>query len=203
MPAFIFWCVLSVAFAQLILLWTTNQIPEGGFGDHKRKLFHRNLLWYSSLVVLISSLGVLGSSLFVAFPKSLNSQIAGAATFTAMLGFYIAWKDTKLEMRRLRAGALGTVVLAAAAYLTGVQEARSAIEKTANVYKLNLKGDQTNSAVLLRTFEKGILIWNTDRQTAEMLRWEQLEGLSHIVAFDKVSTACRISSWFCQPQVEP
>jgi hypothetical protein len=26
MPAFIFWCVLSVAFAQLILLWTTNQI---------------------------------------------------------------------------------------------------------------------------------------------------------------------------------
>jgi hypothetical protein len=202
MPAFTFWFAVSGALAYLMSSWTA-QVRERGFGDHRRKVHRRSLFFYSGFILIIS-LGVLGFTLFQTFPRSRESQIISSTLiFIALIGFYIVWNGTKLETRRLLAGAMGAVGLAAAAYTTGTREARSAIEQPANVYKLNLKGDQTKSAVLLRTFEKGILIWNTDRQTAEMLRWDQLDGLSHIVAFDNVSGACRIFSWFCQPQVEP
>jgi hypothetical protein len=203
MPAFIFWLAVSGALAYLMSSWF-DHLPERGYGDHRRKVYRRTLFWYSECILIVS-LGVLGFSLFFqTFPKSRETQIISATlVLTAFIGLYVAANNTKLEIRRLLVGAMGALGLAAAAYTTGTREARSAIEQPANVYKLNLKGDQTKSVVLLRTFEKGILIWNSDRHTAEMLRWDQLDGLSHIVAFDNVPAGCRIFSWFCQPQVEP
>lgn len=149
------------------------------------------------------SLAALIQSLFQTFPGSRETQVVAAFFFsTALLSFYFAWKDKTVEVRRLWAGPLFAITMATSAYLSGAQEARSAIEKPANVYVLNLKGDRTKAAVLLRTFEKGILIWNMGNQTAELMRWDQVDGISHIVAFDHSTQACRLISRFCQSQVE-
>jgi hypothetical protein len=202
MPAFFFSFGVTTALAFALSSWT-DQIPEGGYGDHKRKQFRRKMATYSGMV-LIASLFFLGKSMVQTFPASRVTQIGAAALFfTTLSVFYLAWKDTKLKIRRQIALAMGAAGLACSAYISGVEEARSAIEQPANVYKLNLKGNFTKSAVLLRTFEKGVLIWNSDSSTAQLLRWDQIDGLSHIVAFDKVSRACRMFSWFCQPQVQP
>jgi len=200
MPSFVFW-LMFVCACSFVLISSLEPKPREGFGDHKLKLFKRDMSRHAGFMLTISLI-LFGRSLFLKFPSSLEFQIVAAISFL-IASMSIFLKATQLKERRLMFVMVVGLGLAAAAYITGVDEARSAIERPANVYKLYLKGNHVRSGELLRTFEKGILIWNMDSQTAELLRWDQVDGLSHIVAFDKMSPACRMVSWFCPPHAEP
>jgi hypothetical protein len=180
---------------------------DDGSDNTDRKAWRRGQA-RSDVPVLITSTAMLGVGFFLTFPTNLTCFVPGLLGISIVLaGRYITWKDKdihmKLEKRRLVAGGMGAVGVLVVAYLLGVLEAKTAIEGPTNVYKLTLKGERIKTAVLLRAFEKGILIWNIDSRTAELQRWDQVDGLSHIVAFDKMTPACRMISWFCPPHPEP
>jgi hypothetical protein len=98
-------------------------------------------------------------------------------------------------------GAIIACAVLTAVFASGMAEAGEAIRNPSNVYRILKAG--AKSAVLLRTFEKGILIWNVGSRRAEMIRWDQVDGLSRVVAWDSETPACRMLSWFCTARVEP
>src|SRR5258708_24467322 len=125
MPAFVFWFVVMGGLTHLISSWF-DPVHGGGYGDHRRKVYRRILVWYSGCA-LILGLGELGVGLFFqTFPQSREAQIISAMlALFAFFGFYVVWNDTKMEPRRfsLLLGALGAGALAAAAFVTGTPQA--------------------------------------------------------------------------------
>lgn len=202
MPSFLF-LLVAMTGLSFVAVWLIDRPREAGFGDFKHRRWRRTMFLYAG-GLLVLSLAIAGRSLFLAFPANRAIQILAAiGILTAAFTFYVAWSDVKLQKRRALLFPVVATTLIALAYISGTLEAFEAIKRPANVYKVNLKFDRTKLAVLLRTFDKGVLIWNMDSRTAELLRWDQVDGLSHVVTFDGPPAACRMLSRFCAPPVEP
>jgi hypothetical protein len=174
-----------------------------GFRDHEF-LFQSRIRLKAAIMVTFISLFLFGYSWFQTYPSYLTFYVGGGSGLV-IAAFMFAFSVRQLEQTIAAnlAILLISIVIVSGAFVLGVNEANSAIRSSENVYKIELKVGVPKSAVLLRAFEKGVLIWNADTKTAELIRWEQIDGLSHVVAFDNVKLICRKLSWFCPPLVDP
>jgi hypothetical protein len=67
----------------------------------------------------------------------------------------------------------------------GISEGYSDLRKTTNVYAIDQKGQQgTRQLVLLRNFEKGILVRDVPARRIEFIRWENISAISRLLASD-------------------
>jgi hypothetical protein len=200
-----FWGLAIVGmFALTRFVYSLIDAPsEVGFGSVHRRRWRR-IAELNAFMVSLAGLVFFVSSYFLDFPSNQVALICGLMlALCGALALYVDRPDTTSEIGRSLIKVYAAAALVVFSYVAGIIEAEAAIGRPANVYKLKLKGDRIKTAVLLRTFEKGVLIWNIDSQTSELLRWDQVDGFSHIVAFDKTSKACREFSWFCDTSAGP
>ena len=85
----------------------------------------------------------------------------------------------------------------------GAWEAEQSLRTTASVYRIEQKNSSVINVTLLRSLEKGVLAWDPGAQRATLVRWEQIERISHFAALDEEPPlACRYLGFFC-PETEP
>ena len=76
---------------------------------------------------------------------------------------------------KLRAAMLAAPVLALAAFFAGKQRADSALATTHDPYKLKIKGGEERNRILLRSFDKGLLVRSPVDERVEFIKWDQIE----------------------------
>lgn len=82
----------------------------------------------------------------------------------------------------------------------GANAAEDAVQSTTSVYRLDLKNSASMSVTLLRSMEKGALIWDGAVQRATLIRWDQIERISRVVGDHKreEALACSWFGFFCR-----
>lgn len=81
-------------------------------------------------------------------------------------------------LSRLRAALLAAPLLAMAAFFAGKQRAESALAVTHDPYKLKIKGGEERNRILLRSFDKGLLVRSPADERVEFIRWDQIEEVT-------------------------
>jgi len=68
----------------------------------------------------------------------------------------------------------------------GISSGYSDLRKTTDVYAVNQKEQQgTRQLVLLRSFEKGILVRDVSARRLEFIRWESINSISRLLSVEK------------------
>jgi hypothetical protein len=84
------------------------------------------------------------------------------------------------------------------AFLAGGLDAVAGIESSSNIYKIVPKDSPPFNANLLRSLDKGLLMWDGSAQRVILMRWERVSEISHFVApHDKLPYACRFFQFMC------
>jgi hypothetical protein len=82
----------------------------------------------------------------------------------------------------------------------GALSAENAVRSTESVYRLDLKNSTSVTSNLLRSMDKGALIWDGATRQAALIRWEQIERISHVIGNRKSEEpfACHLLGFFCR-----
>jgi hypothetical protein len=203
LPALILILIFSMLASFTIVLATVPSTPEFGFDDLRVRFTRRRLRNQCISFVILGALAYL-ASWFLTFPYNRVLSISSASAIVMSAGMFLdsATAGNKNSQNTVR----GTAFIAgflALTFLYGVLDAASAIRSTENVYRITYKNSNFKNAPLLRSFEKGILIWNLEVRTAEFIRWDEISGVSHVVATDQITAACRLLPRFCTTPTEP
>lgn len=85
-------------------------------------------------------------------------------------------------------------IIAAAFFSLGVLQAALAIDGYDSVYRISNKEKDRNVTVL-RSFEKGLLVWDASNKRAEFVRWDSVDRLSHVAS--PGTRDCGLITIFC------
>jgi hypothetical protein len=161
--------ILGVAFGA----FTTRDRSQFGFGDQAALYYEaRNVQVYAILfgLSLFSFIGFWLGSL----PFSLSFlALSVSSLFLGGLGFFLRGRTPAVAFKIWTLSAV-SIGLTAGAFSFGIRDGAVAIDGPANVYKISLKGSGAQEVSLLRSFDKGVLVWSPVSKTAEFLRWEQI-----------------------------
>jgi hypothetical protein len=84
------------------------------------------------------------------------------------------------------------------AFTAGGLDAVNGIESSWNVYRIVPKDSPPFNANLLRSLDKGLLMWDGSAQRVILMRWEEVSEISHsITPNDKTPYACRFLQFVC------
>ena len=101
---------------------------------------------------------------------------------------------------------LGALALAVFTWgvMEGVLDSVGSITTGSSVHRLQLRGDSTEKQILLlRIFEKGLLIRNSSNDRIEFIRWDQVEVLSRRASSGLQPVGCSWLGLFCRAAVTP
>jgi hypothetical protein len=84
------------------------------------------------------------------------------------------------------------------AFITGGIDALTSIESSSNIYRIVPKDSPPFNANLLRSLDKGLLMWDGSTQRVILMRWEGVSEVSHFITpNDKTPYACRFLQFMC------
>jgi hypothetical protein len=84
------------------------------------------------------------------------------------------------------------------AFTAGGLDAVNGIESSWNIYRIVPKDSPPFNANLLRSLDKGLLMWDGSAQRVILMRWEEVSEISHsITPNDKTPYACRFLQFVC------
>jgi hypothetical protein len=194
MPAFLLIGIMVTCFAvpAIRLLGPKN---EFGFEDQINLHWRKTNNFLRGLSVVLS-IGLLFSSLFDAFPVNFSEIIASIALVLLSVGI-----SSKVSERAFFVTTI--VIFCCIVFIHGITDGLTAIKGDPDVHKINLNGGGFKQASVLRTFEKGILVWNSPSESVEFIRWDQIDELSHHVRLNTESSGCHLLLWLCKDRVEP
>jgi hypothetical protein len=96
------------------------------------------------------------------------------------------------------------VLMSATIYTYGLLEgATDSVGNISDVHSLQLKGAPERQVMLLRSFEKGVLIRSPSDNRIEFIKWDQIEKLSHRVGLALQPSGCTWLKSFCDEVVIP
>lgn len=133
--------------------------------------------------------------------------------FGTLVMSFVAWSSL-LSLAISRAGFLGDMIddklralvlfvpiLAFAAFLCGLHSGYRDLRRTGELYHLTLKDSQTQTplnVIVLRAFERGILVRWPERKVTEFFRWEGVRSISLLRDGQTgKSLSCRQLGWRC------
>jgi hypothetical protein len=105
----------------------------------------------------------------------------------------------------VRAAITAIPVLAMLAFVIGQQKGVSALTSTSAPYALKLKGGELRQRILLRNFDKGLLVRSPADQRVEFIRWDQIEDVTKpSPRFADESYSCQWFEIWCRiPPIAP
>jgi hypothetical protein len=99
---------------------------------------------------------------------------------------------TEQAYKNIRAVIIAAPVLAVLAYVIGQQKAEFSLSETSNPYQIKIKGGSDRNRILLRNFDKGLLVRSPADERIEFIKWDQIEEVSKLSPkFRGESYACR------------
>jgi hypothetical protein len=135
--------------------------------------------------------------IFVTFFSSLSFDLSTLIVFAYIWLVYgvkkvpFAESDDPIH-KEIRTAIIAAPVLAMAAFVTGKQKADSALTTMSDPYKLKMKGGEQRNRILLRSFDKGLLVRSPADERVEFIKWDQIEEVT------KSSPRNRGESYSCQ-----
>ena len=83
-------------------------------------------------------------------------------------------------------------------FTAGGLDAVNSIDSSRNIYRIVPKDSPPFNANLLRSLDKGLLMWDGSAQRVILMRWEGLSEISHFITpQDKTPYACRFLQLVC------
>jgi hypothetical protein len=145
--------------------------------------------------------GVVGIALYLLF-GGMTASFAFITFLGSCLIFFLA-RDAKGNPERLSNYRLLllSVYLTALAYGYGVSTAYSDLGKSTDIYSVEVKDSKEGAStrvrqlVLLRIFEKGLLVRDLPAQRIEFLRWESINAFSKLMP-TPVATKGYLCTWY-------
>ncbi|MGM4999231.1 hypothetical protein AB8A05_10895 [Tardiphaga sp. 538_B7_N1_4] len=90
------------------------------------------------------------------------------------------------------------------AFSFGNGDAYIATKARNNVHNLVFKDGRTLNIALLRTLDKGVIVWMPATSRAALVRWDQIESISRFVNLTHESLSCKMLALGCvRPVVVP
>jgi hypothetical protein len=80
--------------------------------------------------------------------------------------------------KKIRAAIVAVPVLAILAFVAGKQKADSALAATSDPYQVKMKGGDARNRILLRSFDKGLLVRSPTDERVEFIKWDQIEEVT-------------------------
>jgi hypothetical protein len=94
--------------------------------------------------------------------------------------------------KKIRTAIITAPVLAMAAFVAGKQRADSALTTMSDPYQVKVKGGEVRNRILLRSFDKGLLVRSPADERVEFIKWDQIDEVT------KSSPRNRGESYSCQ-----
>jgi hypothetical protein len=94
--------------------------------------------------------------------------------------------------KKIRATIIAAPVLAMVAFNVGKQKGISALTTMSDPYQVKVKGGEVRNRILLRSFDKGLLVRSPADERVEFIKWDQIEEVT------KPSPTDRGESYSCQ-----
>jgi hypothetical protein len=90
-------------------------------------------------------------------------------------------------------------------FIFGSADASLGLNSSSNIYKIERKDEPTIVvANLLRSLEKGVLVWDLGNSRVTLIRWEQVKQISHrITPTGGLTPACLYLNFLCPEITEP
>ena len=80
--------------------------------------------------------------------------------------------------KKVRTALIAMPVLAVLAFVAGQTRASGAIAAVGEPYKVKMKGGEERQRVLLRSFDKGLLVRSPTEERVEFIKWDQIEEVT-------------------------
>ena len=96
--------------------------------------------------------------------------------------FYMAtipWWLTRSERPTAAYGYAFAPLVIALSFLSGSADASISLNSSSNIYKIERKDEPEIVANLLRSLDKGVLVWDRGNSRVTLIRWEQVKQISH------------------------
>jgi hypothetical protein len=139
-------------------------------------------------------------SLSLSFPENLTPL----ADIFGVLSLFISLNWAAFSDSRTIAYGFAAIAAFLFVFTNGIATATDAIRiPSENIYRVKVKGGETRHVSLLRSFEKGILTFDSSTIRTEFIRWDQIEGVSRFVREERSASGCRILEYYCDPFIEP
>jgi hypothetical protein len=139
------------------------------------------------------------------FWRSMDELSFRAATTLIMIyvAIVLVWDDRLL---RTPTGKLlfSLPLLVGMAFLLGAQDARNGLGSSENVYRIEPKSGDPFNVNLLRSLEKGLLVWDSAVHRITLIRWDEVNRMSHFGPVrDKTTVGCRFTKFMCPETTTP
>ena len=170
--------------ARLLRRSDDPQYPSG-LGE---RLLRKKQKWLIGLFLLFNVIAVTTAVLFGPNAGApINIVLASIAYITL-----ITWLSNFTSVFRNRGNAVFIYLIISPVFVTitfssGALEAELAVRSTSNVYRVEIKNSAPTTLILLRSLEKGVLVWDRADNRATLVRWEQIDRISHFVSTAKPS----------------
>jgi hypothetical protein len=190
------WGGIGAAVGVRLFGSSSSDEREFGFEDQRKRA---EMPKFAKLLLGMGALGVaiFLVSLFLYFPLR---QIFYGSSVVCILVSFILWiwaKELVPFSVATLAGIISAIILLYTAYISGTNDAAHVLSGKSDIYFVKIKDDTSKAAALLRSFEKGILVWNSEGQTVEFFRWEKVESVSRTIEVDR-SPVCFLFGKFCR-----
>ncbi|WOH60929.1 hypothetical protein [Bradyrhizobium sp. BWC-3-1] len=119
--------------------------------------------------------------------------------------YIIPFADATEPMKKnIRSAIIAVPVLAVFAFSFGQQKGLSSLYAISDPYTIKMK-TETRQRVLLRNFDKGLLVRNPVDQRVEFIKWDQIEEVTKpSPKYPYESYACKWLEWWCRlPSMSP
>jgi hypothetical protein len=201
MPTVLLSFAIGVPLGLLISRFVLKGPDEGLSGQRARR--SGRIVWILAAVPACIAVPIFGFSLFLVYPLSL--LFVGLAL--VFLGTAASGALLKL-MPSVPLSLAGAAVVASIIYvhglMDGILDSVGNIQLASNVHNVQLKGgDAERPVMLLRSFEKGILVRIPTNDRIELIRWDQIERLGHRVSIELERSGCRWAQRFCHRPLTP
>jgi hypothetical protein len=189
--------IFLVAFLFSLVLRALIRKPEehafpSGIMEKTRWKNARNSVAFGGVSLLLTALGII----------LLTTQgLIGVGVAIILFACYMT--VSPLVLSRIPPSAVNdfvwlTPVVLIAAFITGGIDALNSIESPSNIYRIVPKDSPPFNANLLRSLDKGLLMWDGSRQRVILMRWEGVSEISHFITpNDKTPYACRFLQFVC------
>jgi hypothetical protein len=205
------WLPYSLVFIGLTFAANSGLIrllqKEGDFQEYPSGVSERNakrkMKWPSRLFLFFNVV----PAIITLFVLPTNAEVVvGLASVLYICAVWFVLHYTSLVRRTEYATFLAiSPTFVTLAFLSGATEADIALNSTLNVYRVEVKGSTPVTLILLRSLDKGVLVWDRADNRATLIRWEQIDRISHFVSTDLSSRPlfCKFAKTLCFEKEPP
>ena len=127
----------------------------------------------------------------------------GMALLFIYLAVVIAW-DNRLLSTQTRRLLLALPLPSILAFLFGAADAQRGLSSSGNVYRIEPKSGDPFNVNLLRSLEKGLLVWDSAANRVTLIRWDEVNRMGHFAPVeDETTVGCRFAKFMCPEPIAP